>query len=355
MADLPVELYVGGQIYGGWKTMNLVRSIRALSSVFSLDITDNWTGKGPLVIKAGDACQLKIGDEAVVTGYVDEYENTIDSGSHTIHVSGRDKTADIVDCTAIVGQGEVLNQDLLAIAKAVAGPFGVEVKSEVDAGSAFSNFSIQPGETGFAVLDRAGRLRGRIFTADGKGALVLTQVGVKRARGALVEGKNAKAWSLRLDTKERFSKYVVKAQHGGTDADNGATAAHVMAEASDATMGRYRPLVIIAEDQASIADALIRAQWEAKTRAANAATVQVTVQGYEQLDGGPLWTINELVPVELPSIGIKQDLLISEVTMKLDDGGRTTQLTLVRPDAFLPEPVVQKKNEPTPSESESEL
>ena len=333
--------------------MQVVRSIKGLSGSFSLGVTDNWTGTGPVVIRAGDLCVLKIGGETVITGYVDGFENSLDANGHQITVSGRDKTADLVDCSAIVGEGEILNQDLEGLARAMARLFGVEVKAEVSGGSPFTNFSIQPGESVFTALDRAAKLRGLLFTTDGSGALVLTRVGEKRARGALVEGKNIKAISFTTDTKDRFSQYIVKAQKTGTDEDHGANAAHVKAEASDATVVRYRPLVVIAEDQANTADAQKRAEWEAKTRAANAVTVTVTVQGFEQSDGGSLWAINELVSLESQTMGLKQALLVSEIRMQMsENSGRETQLTLVRADAFLPEPVVVKKGEPEPEDAE---
>jgi len=344
-----VDLSVGGQSYGGWKSMQVMRSIKALAGGFTLGVTDNWTGSGPLIIRPGDLCELKIGGKAIITGYVDTLSNALDAGGHAITVAGRDKTADLVDCSAVVGQGEILNQDLAEIARAMAKPFGVEVKTEVAAGAAFTNFSIQPGETVFNALDRAAKLRGLLFTSDGTGALVLTRIGVKRASGALIEGKNIKQITLSADVKERFSEYVTLGQSTGTDENHGAAAAHVKAEARDATVSRYRPLVVVAEDQANTADALLRAEWEAMTRAANSSTVQVTVQGFEQQDGGPLWAINELVALDSPTMGLKQAMLVSEIVMQMsENGGRETQLTLVRPDAFMPEPVVKKQGEPLP-------
>lgn len=346
MPDSNAELYVGGQVYGGWQSFEVKRSISGLAGAFQLDVTDNWTGRGPVIIRCGDPCVLKINGTPVITGYVDSFDNSLDGTNHSISVSGRDKTSDLVDCSAIVAQGEVLNQTIDQIARAIAAPFGIEVKTEADPGAPFVNFSLQPGESGFSALDRAAKLRGLLFTTDGSGALILTRIGIKKASGALVEGKNVKTISLKADTKDRYSQYIVKAQKTGTDDNYGASAAHVRAEASDATVTRYRPLVVIAEDQANIADAEKRAQWEAKTRAANAASIDISVQGFEQTAGGDLWGINQIVGVESPTMGIQQGFLISDVNMSLDERGSITNLKLVRSDAFIPEPVVIKQGEP---------
>lgn len=343
MPDVNIELRVGGRIFGGWKDASVTRSIKAFAGTFTLGITDNWSGIGPLTINAGDECRLLINGQTIITGYADSIENSIDAESHTITVSGRDKTADLVDCSAICGQGEVKGQDLLGLAQLLAQPFGVNVKAETDVGSTFTNFSIQPGETVFDALERAAKLRGLLLSTDGLGNLVIQKVGASQADGAVVQGENVKRAALSVDTKDRFSAYYVKAQTSGSDESNGATVAHVKAQSTDENVSRYRPLVIVAEDKATTADAEKRAQWEAAVRAANAEKVTATVQGFEQKSGGALWTINQLVKVSLPILGIEQEMLIGEVQFSMSDGsGSETQLTLQRAEAFIPEPIILK-------------
>jgi prophage tail gpP-like protein len=56
-----------------------------------------------------------------------------------------------------------------------------------------------------------------------------------------------------------------------------------------------------------------------------------------------LWPINKLVRITAPLAGVDGDMLITETVFNFDaDGGTTTQLTLKRPDAFLPQPQVQR-------------
>lgn len=63
----------------------------------------------------------------------------------------------------------------------------------------------------------------------------------------------------------------------------------------------------------------------------------IVVQGWLQPNGS-LWPINALVRATVPRIGVDGDMLISQVEYTMGDGGQTTQLHLVRPDAFTPEP-----------------
>src|SRR3546814_11797358 len=51
---------------------------------------------------------------------------------------------------------------------------------------------------------------------------------------------------------ERFSQYVLKGQASGDDEVNGRAASAPSAEAKDPAVTRYRPMLIIGEDQSEI-------------------------------------------------------------------------------------------------------
>ena len=105
-----------------------------------------------------------------------------------------------------------------------------------------------------------------------------------------------------------------------------------------------RVLVIRPEHNVTIASATKRAQWEATTRAARSDVVTITVQGWTQADG-TLWPVNSLVKVVSPTIAVDGTMLIAQAEYSIDDtSGTTTTLTLKRPDAFKPEPVISKES-----------
>lgn len=343
-----VSLFVNGQRYEGWTEASVKRSVKAIAGEFHLSVTDNWGGTGSVFfISIGDKAQVKIGDEILITGYVEEIQNSIDATGHTVSVSGRDKTGDLVDSSAIYKSGEIKNADLLKIAQLLTEPFGLSVSAETDVGAAFPGFVVKTGETVFEALDRAARLRGVLFSSDGSGNVIITKLGKTKARTSLIEGQNVKQASLSLDTKDRFSEYFVKAQMKGNDQTHGKHVSQVKGDASDPVMKRYRPLVVIAEQQANLAESQKRAQWEAAVRAANSSKISVTVQGFEQTESGPLWQANELVYFESKTMGLKQELLVADIEWKISgSGGRETVMTLQKPDAFIPKPKVEKKNDP---------
>lgn len=342
-----VSLLVNGQQYGGWKGVSIKRSVKAISGEFQLGVTDNWGGTGSVFfIGIGDEAQVKIGKEVLVTGYVEAVENSVDVTSHTISVSGRDKTGDLVDCSAKYGNQEIKNADLAQIARYLVEPFGLKVIVETDVGKPFPSFVIKTGETVFQSIERGARLRAVLLTSDGLGNVVFAKLGKTKADGSLIEGQNIKRASLSIDAKERFSTYAVKAQTKGTDQTHGKHVSQVKGEAKDPLVKRYRPLIIIAEQQANTAESERRAQWESSVRAANASKLSVTVQGFEQTENGKLWHMNEIVYCESKTLNVKQEFLIGDIEYKIDASGTQTTMTLQKPDAFIPKPKAEKKHDP---------
>ena len=76
-----------------------------------------------------------------------------------------------------------------------------------------------------------------------------------------------------------------------------------------------------------------RAAWEATVRAAKSTSISAEVAEWRS-DVGKLWTPNTIVRLKCPSLRVDRELLITEVNFEMSDSGRTTSLTLKRPDAF---------------------
>lgn len=338
-----VLLTVGGQVYGGWTSMRLSRSLEQVAGRFEVSLTERWADSPTLrPIRPGERCVVSVAGQVAITGYVDEGSPRYDRQTHTVRVSGRDATGDLVDCSAIHPGGEWAGVDLGRIARDLCRPFTVPVRVETSPGAAFAKWKIQEGETVYECLERAARIRAVLLMSDGLGGLVITRAGRARADTALVLGENVLGAEGAYDHRDRHSEYIVKGDTAGTDSSWGVEVIEREGRARDPAIGRYRPLVILAEDQASSADCQTRAEWERSVRYGRSLRVTYTVQGWTQ-GGGRLWEPNTRVPVRDPYQGIDAEMLISGVTLVLDEGsGRTAELTVTRPEAFgmiaLPEP-----------------
>lgn len=338
MSEPAVSIRVGGKAFTGWTSARVTRGLETLSGSFELGVSDRsgWQ------IAAEDECEVLIGQETILTGYVDAPRFSIGADEHALSVAGKDRAAALVECSAVLKSWDLTGLTLLAVAQLLAQPFGVTVSVQpgLRLPALESKLSVDPGESAHEALEKACRMAGVLAVSDGRGGLLLTRAGTSRVPTALVEGQNLKAGSSSFDATSRYRRYLVSGQRGGTDEDFGLETTAVLGSAEDAGVRREeRVLMVRPESAVTRTQARARAQWEATVRAARADQVQVTVAGWT-MGNGKVWPINSLVRVTSPGLRVDGDMLITEAAYALDGGGTTTQLQLRRPDAFRPEPVV---------------
>lgn len=329
-----VEMFVNGKIYTGWLSAKVTRSIKAVAGSFELSVANNWTHeKKGWIISPLDETIIKIDGETIITGFVDKISSSFDGKSRSITISGRDRTGDLVDCS-YVGPASLDGITLGAFIQKVISPFGLKFKSEVDLGTKVDNFKAQQGETCFAFLERALKLRGLLMTSNVQGELIISKVGSKRSTSALHESVNVNNCSFEFDGMERFSVYMVKGQSSGSEEFSAEQTSQVSSSYKDVDVSRYRPLIIMAEGNVDSALAQQRAKWESITRSAKSSTLKVGVKGWKRKDG-TLWVPNEIVHFESTYFGFNLDLLISEIVYEQDSsGGTRCEMTLERSDAY---------------------
>lgn len=341
MSDDSLTLTVDGMNYKYWTEVTATRSIDRCVGGFDIAVSEAWEGatkesSRPWQVKPYAKCVLSLGGQKALTGAVDEYLPGFSATSHGVRITGRSKTADVVDCTPELKGGQFSGYRLDAIARAVCQPFGVGVVVETDMGPAFPDATIQRDETAFAFVERLCRLRGVLATDDADGRLVLTRAGARQAAGALVQGHNILEASAEINVTNRFSKYVVRAQRPiVSETDEVET--EIYAEAADKGVPRYRPHASLAESQLDRAGAKARANWQASYAAGRSTQARVTVQGWHQ-DDGRLWAINELIPLKSTYLAVDMTLLIASVTFRLDANGRRTELLLGPVAGYTPDP-----------------
>ena len=335
------QLLVNGLAYEGWTSISVKRSLRDAAARFELGLTDKWPGRSeswPLA--PGDKAEIWLDDEKVLTGFIDTLEPDISEVAHGVRVTGRSRTADLVDCAALVKGGQFQNYDLAAIARALAAPFGIDVSAEAPTGAAFADVQINPGETCFAVIERLCRLRALLASDTRDGHLRLTRAGAGGAGRAsgLVYGTNIVSARASLSHARRFSDYIVKGQQAGSDDIDGPRAAQPSGTVKDAAVTRYRPKLILAEAPGGGADMTQRAIWDQRIDAAESLEVSVAVRGWRD-ENGVLWDAGQICPVSIAPLGIDQDLLIVDVEWRKDESGSASVMTLLPPEALTPEPV----------------
>ncbi len=331
-----IELIIGSAVYGGWKSAVVQTGLEQSSSRFSLHVASRWSEKvDRRRIYAGDAFSLRIEGETVMQGFVDDAEPFVTDEDYGVNVTGRDTTADLIDCSAIYRSGQWTNAKLDRIARDVASPFNIPVVVDVDVGDPFPSFNIEEGERAFETLDRAARMRGVLLTTDGTGRLILTRASTGAAVANLTQGVHRiKYGSVITSWKERYSKIIVKGQGKGNDSEFGAAVAHGSAFAVDTAITRYRPLVVISEQHGKGVNFQARAEWERNIRRGRGTRGRFIVQGWRN-DAGKVWRPNMLVNVQYPALDISENLLVVKPDFFLDERrGKVTELQFAHPSAF---------------------
>lgn len=332
------ELVVDGKAWGGWTSVQVQRGLEQIAGCFALELTSRWPGVDvPVGLREGLPCEVRLGKDTVITGFVDLFEPDLTDTSSIIRMEGRDKTGDLVDCSALYKTGQWRNVRLEQIVKDIAAPFGVRVLVATPTGEPFKQFALEDGESAFAAIDRAARLRSVLVTSTPRGDLVLTVASDVSTGVVLREGVNIKRISATHSWKDRHSEITMKAQVPGDDEQFGVHAAHLKATAKDAAIDRYRPLVIMSEHGTSTKALAERARWEHLVRMGRGKRGKCTVVGWRTgLDGqvGDLWQPNTLVQVDSPRMNLQREVLIVACTYTLDASGTRTELEFTLPEAY---------------------
>ncbi len=359
-----VSLQVGGYDYYGWKSIRIKHSIETLSGVFSLTLHDRWQENTiGWDIEAGESCLVKIGSDVVITGYVDKTAVNLDANTHTITVEGRDRTADLIDCSAEAKEyanlyfeqiaGELIKPYPVALLSNLSGVLKPPVNGE--SGGKVNKKSVSTGETVHKVLEKLAKMQGVLLVSDRLGGLIITRAGLAgRADDALVIGENIKSINYENNFSQVYSKITVKGQNSGAGSklNLASVSKEVKPQATvtrstsstvaGSNVGRYRPFIVQAEDQADAARCKIRAMWEASNREAKSKNIIIKVQGWRQ-SIGKLWAINTIVKLKAPVVREDSEYLIVSVEYSIDSGGTVTTLELKNKDAYKLLPEIPEK------------
>lgn len=336
------DVIIGNHRFTGWKQITVSKSMESLCSSFNLTAIDKWSvGEWELV--PGSSIEIRLNNKKVLAGYIDKVDPTISTDSHEIRITGRDKTCDLVDCSAINAPGTWKEVTFETFVKALIQPFGLNFVKDYTIADKKQDFSIQSNEAVAATIQRYANERGLLLLSNCNGDLVVTETARDSSYDGLSYGVNIKQASASYDFTNRFSEYRVKGQEKTQGSGWTRTTINIFGKAVDEAITRHRPLQLSAEGKATNETARKRAEWEASIRAGKSCKVSVNVQGWEQ-SNGDLWDINHLVVTDIEPLQIENvTLLISSVEYSLSDTGSMTDISLKREDTFKPKPKVNKK------------
>ena len=353
-ASGPDTLYflVNGVSYSGWNSSRVTRGVERFPSDFEIAATETFPalstalGGSPneVICKPGDACQILLGADPVLTGFVDRLTFSITPESHTIRISGRGKCQDLADCSAVVTKATASGSSAYQVAQELIAPFtkstGITALSlSGDGLGAYFSLYVALGETVYEILEKIARYEGLLLYEDANGNLVFSIIGKTTHYSGIGEGRNVQAASSTFTMDERFSVYIMAYTSADSIITPG-TGANTIVPLYDESVPRYRPRIIISDqDQASVPFATARGNWEIARRRGRSQALTVTLDSWRDAKG-VLWQPNYLIPIQMPSCKVVDQVwCISEVSYLRDgQSGTTAQLIVMPQEAFTPEP-----------------
>lgn len=329
-----IQLRVGGVIHEGWKSFNVKLTMQTICGEFLCQVTDKWgDGATTLELKPFDSCEIWLDNTRLISGYVYTITPTYNKDSHTITIAGKDRAGDLDACSVANNNGQWIGLKLEEIVQRICAPFNIAVKSQIDTGATIPQFNVEQGSTAFAMIQKLCAARQCMAISDGNGGLLITRAGATRATSALVEGVNILEASANYDVTERFSSYIVKGQSAGDEDSPAEVNTGASATVADENVPRYRPLVIVADGDATTQDCITRARGEATLRRGKCRSYMVSVVGWTQ-QNGQLWQVNQLVQLQSPHLGVNDLLLICDLNFVQDVSGQRTEFTIMPADAY---------------------
>lgn len=331
-----------GRRISGWTEIAV--TLRADGFPGQFDIAMSWKDpvtRGAVIAAAGDPCQVHLGSDLVISGYIDEDIGFGDARSRALRLTGRGKTQDLTDCGAEWATGQLVGGDAFTIAQKLAAVYGIDVAlaNGAQAGPTVPQWALNYGETPADIIQRLAQNAGLLAYEDATGRLLLANIGSAQAASGVVYGENVERWSVQHSMHERFSEVVCSSFSIDVALDVGGST--FFDTQRDPNVPRHRRKYVFLESVAEDANAFTirKAKWEITRRAGRATVVQVEADSWRDATGA-LWAPNTLVPVSLPDNRLNGSaMVLAEVTFRRGADGTHADLVLMPREAFTIEPI----------------
>lgn len=332
--DETIRLSIGGLTHETWDGWSVESDLLTPADAFELELFTRDTIQLPSVLVEGASCELTLGRDRVLTGQIDELEHDISRRGIAIRVTGRDKAAVLVDCSApFVSMREASLADII---KQVVTPLGI-TRVEIRAANAKvrRRIQIEPGQSAWEALLQVAEANGLWPWIEPDGLLVVGGPDYTSAPVATLilrldgVGNNVERLSVRRSIANRFSQVTVLGQHGQYDNDGfDTTRSHLKSVIKDETLARrgiFRPKVVIDSSSENQDMASTRARKVLADSKLEGFEIRAVVQGH-RAGNGSVWTPGQRVIIRSEPHDLDAVFFLMSRTLRLTRQGSITEL-----------------------------
>lgn len=295
-----LQLLIGGREHHDWLSYEIDSDLLTPADGWHVTLSSPAQQWPPEIVECARV-EVRIGNETILIGYVDEIGHRIGKTIHSISLSGRDQAGDLLDCACpVFNRKYVEPEEILA---AITHEFGIK-KYGVRARSprTLYKFCVTPGASAWDTLAAAAELNALWpwFEPDGTlmvgypdyTAPVAASLVMKRSG----KGNNVLSLDVHRSMHPRYSKVTVYGQVPGTDLEIAKHNLHAVSV--DDGVLRNRPRIITDHDCGNISSCQDRARKELMDSRLAALTISAEVQGHRiNLPDGPLWKPGQRIHV----------------------------------------------------------
>lgn len=332
-----IRLSIGGLAHEEWDGWSIESDLLIASDGFELELYTKDATRLPSVLAEGAPCSLTLGKDRVLTGQIDEFEHDISRQGISMRITGRDRAAPLVDCSApFVSMREAT---LAQILDQVVKPLGI-TQVEIRAAQAKTRrrVQIEPGQSAWEALLQVAEANGLWPWVEPDGRLIIGGPDYNAAPvGTLVMredgvGNNVQRLSVRRSIANRYSQITVLGQHGQYDNDGlDSKRAHLRSVIQDETLARrgiFRPKVVIDSSSENQDMATTRGRKLLADSRLEGFEIRAVVMGH-RADNGQVWSPGQRVIVRSEPHGLDATYFLMSRTLRLTRReGRITELRL---------------------------
>ena len=243
--DDPVSILVGGQRHDDWSSYEVDSDLLIPADAWRVTLALR-AGELPDTVIPGAEVRVRVGDDPVLVGRIDEIADDVSKGGVRIDISGRDGAAVLLDCSSPIFTAQMVS--LAEVVAKVVRKLGVSVQEIKGLSRLREKINVQPGETAWETLVNAAEANGLWPWFEPDGTLVVGGPDYDQPPVATLvlrrdgRGNNVLRLTRRRSIAGRYSEMTVLGQKRGTDLEQGKHA--LMATETDDGVAWYRPRIV---------------------------------------------------------------------------------------------------------------
>jgi prophage tail gpP-like protein len=337
-----IRLTVGGCINSHWTEWNVSSDIMIPADAFDLALYATRSSPLPPEIEPGAPCTLHLGDDLVLTGHVDDIDESVSKDRHAVLINGRDLAGPLTDCSAPLYHAT--QGTLSELIDHVTRPFGIRT-TRIAEQALRQRIQGEPGRSAWDVVREAADVAGLWPWVEPDGTLVVSRPDYQRAPvGRLIlryDGARNNLLQLRIrrTAATRYTDVTVLGQHAAFDPDSWqANRVSLRGHAVDrqaTERGIYRPYVVVDPACESQRQADRRAEAILADAAFGSFEAVAVVRGWRAPDGS-VWAAGRRVDLTSEPHGIDGTFFIRGRRLSLSrTRGKQTELRICMDNTWL--------------------